>query len=1188
MSVEVLTEDFESLEDRSLDENQRPQSAGDPTSCSSGSRSSMSGWVPIIMGPRPERVYSQEVLLELRTCPLAARWPPYLNPIYRNARGVWDPDRWHLDLKRGETPPVGIAGEEGGYIKRVDRSESIPSGGPDGTGKRVRQVTERDLERVAGGEGLVLSPQRRSFQVGCQAPGSEPPEEKEPEVNLRPEVPQRRVGSGRILARDGPSHEGGGGGGSGRILPRDREEKEYPPGRQEDRNRNERNRGARDDRDDTKYGFRRDHEDDRRGGNRSEEWDKDDRRQPPSGYLQHDDRRGDDRRDRRDDRDRPGMPTYRGDDRRRDPRDDHRDQDRWGNRRGDNRNDGRNDRRGRQQSYNEPEWMTESVSKNDMIELRGFEDPKKEPAAPPPALPPGSISVEDLEREQRNAPAPSREALKQPRPPSPRTSTQNLSSMLDMDPAIINTDAKKPSQEGSFNFDDIMESIPGLNSIFGGPPGPADNPAQPQPPQNNGGGQSRFAQMFQRGVPGDQGGPQPPPGNSSRRSSIQDELLGANILREINGEPAIRIPSPSESQRFFAPISPAAQTSANSNPLLDMINKGQVDAPHGSMAHLMKNYKNLQAVEDIEAGIKRQLGLQQQQQQQQQQSKQPQMPPMPNIGNMQQHNLPGLHQADRKDDELSAFKKLVAQMGPGPVLERPPPMMGGGFQQPPNARMVHPGGFPPVPGLVKPAPLPAGIPPNAPTEQEILEGLMGGRKANGHRGPPRPPQSMVSPQLSQYLGRMPLNRELLSRPEADHLMMGLNNGTITVDNLVQQLNNTALQQRQRDLLLNVLKLKTMAPPQLPRSAPGPHQSFAPPHLTVSSVGGQRGTSPLPDPLQSMLLQQQQANQAPSMLLQQQQAVQAARVSPLMFPHAPAPPHSSALAVSPVGNSARSALSVSPVPSTQRVPSPQEMTIITQQIMQQALIKRKLEEQKENFRRRQGDQGDENDTNTGSPSGPLAFTPTSVMRKTAAERRDSDPRPSVPEVKVTPQKEDGGKAPLDRPLSSPSPGKRPAVLDLGQGRIPGMQQQRPVSPSRQMPPMGVGPPMSGFPMPHTNPLLYLQNQINPGISPALISQANSMAQQQMAAANLAHQVARGVDPRLMGQRLPPPMFGQGPPSPRMQRQQQPQGGLGGLGRFFSPEVLAQAQQGTLPPMPPLPTQKALTLEEIERQAAAVRI
>ena len=49
-----------------------------------------------------------------------------------------------------------------------------------------------------------------------------------------------------------------------------------------------------------------------------------------------------------------------------------------------------------------------------------------------------------------------------------------------------------------------------------------------------------------------------------------------------------------------------------------------------------------------------------------------------------------------------------------------------------------------------------------------------------------------------------------------------------------------------------------------------------------------------------------------------------------------------------------------------------------------------------------------------------------------------------------------------------------------------------------------------------------------------------------------------------------------------------GGLGGLSQFFSPEVLAQAQSGNAPPLPPLPTQKAMTLEEIERQAAAVRM
>ena len=46
------------------------------------------------------------------------------------------------------------------------------------------------------------------------------------------------------------------------------------------------------------------------------------------------------------------------------------------------------------------------------------------------------------------------------------------------------------------------------------------------------------------------------------------------------------------------------------------------------------------------------------------------------------------------------------------------------------------------------------------------------------------------------------------------------------------------------------------------------------------------------------------------------------------------------------------LAVSPLPGRDRIPSPQEIAIHTQNIMQNALIKRKLEEQKDNFRRRQ--------------------------------------------------------------------------------------------------------------------------------------------------------------------------------------------------------------------------------------------
>ena len=66
------------------------------------------------LGPRPERVYSHGLLLELKDHPLARQWPPYLDPAFKNSRGVWDPDRWHLERKRGETP---VAGEIKGDIQ---------------------------------------------------------------------------------------------------------------------------------------------------------------------------------------------------------------------------------------------------------------------------------------------------------------------------------------------------------------------------------------------------------------------------------------------------------------------------------------------------------------------------------------------------------------------------------------------------------------------------------------------------------------------------------------------------------------------------------------------------------------------------------------------------------------------------------------------------------------------------------------------------------------------------------------------------------------------------------------------------------------------------------------------------------------------------------------------------------------
>ena len=53
----------------------------------------------------------------------------------------------------------------------------------------------------------------------------------------------------------------------------------------------------------------------------------------------------------------------------------------------------------------------------------------------------------------------------------------------------------------------------------------------------------------------------------------------------------------------------------------------------------------------------------------------------------------------------------------------------------------------------------------------------------------------------------------------------------------------------------------------------------------------------------------------------------------------------------------------------RIPSPRELVVHTQSIMQGALLKKKLEEQKENYRRR-------HEVQPKQPT-PISFTPTSV-------------------------------------------------------------------------------------------------------------------------------------------------------------------------------------------------------------------
>lgn len=71
----------------------------------------------------------------------------------------------------------------------------------------------------------------------------------------------------------------------------------------------------------------------------------------------------------------------------------------------------------------------------------------------------------------------------------------------------------------------------------------------------------------------------------SRRTSIQDDILN-NLLNDIT-EPNIQIPSVTESNTYFAPISPANTTSTNNTTstigvkLLEMLQRGNKPSQNG-------------------------------------------------------------------------------------------------------------------------------------------------------------------------------------------------------------------------------------------------------------------------------------------------------------------------------------------------------------------------------------------------------------------------------------------------------------------------------------------------------------------------------------------------------------------------------------------------------------------------------
>ena len=112
-------------------------------------------------------------------------------------------------------------------------------------------------------------------------------------------------------------------------------------------------------------------------------------------------------------------------------------------------------------------------------------------------------------------------------------------------------------------------------------------------------------------------------------------------------------------------------------------------------------------------------------------------------------------------------------------------------------------------GLIRPSPLPAG----APTEQEILAGMIGPRPPNtsltGSRGAVHGQGPMTSNQPNELFAtiyRAPFNPEVLKRPEARALQAALSQGHVTVEVLLQHFAHGQMPALQREILLNILKL----------------------------------------------------------------------------------------------------------------------------------------------------------------------------------------------------------------------------------------------------------------------------------------------------------------------------------------------------------------------------------------------
>ncbi|RUS75881.1 hypothetical protein EGW08_016370, partial [Elysia chlorotica] len=402
----------------------------------------------------PEHQYTRDELYDLSRIPASKKRPLCLEKKYDSDDGRWDPEKWYkAKFVSREASPLTL-------LEPKDRRRGLA----DLELKRRPSVND-SLERVKEKDGIVLSPQRRSFGTGChvQNPTSytrqisiperdenKPDRDRDRERDRERDRPVRKIGSGRINIEKENSYSS--------IRERDRERDRY-----DDRDVRDRER-------DRDFAWRENR--DRNDRDRERDWDRDLR----------DRDRDRDPRDLRDEWDRDRDRRYDRPDRFRRPND--RDFPERGERQRDrefhNRDRGYDNRHSRRRNYHEekePEWFTGGpTSQLETIELRGFEkegdydmedgvslrpncqrqDSKKK------STPPSSkaskdeeeVSESDVKVSQRSSPEEDQQVQrvpdKRPEPAGSKGSASKSSAQ----------EGVSSSQDRNFDIDALLNSVP--------------------------------------------------------------------------------------------------------------------------------------------------------------------------------------------------------------------------------------------------------------------------------------------------------------------------------------------------------------------------------------------------------------------------------------------------------------------------------------------------------------------------------------------------------------------------------------------------------------------------------------------------------------------------------------------------------------------------------------------------------